>query len=114
MELNRVTSGVRFDTGISTADWNTGTVGQTPGQTQSPLLPGSTTVSEALQEVFPLNASIGGAIMEAMAVAANAPALRTAAGFHAAAVKTIRGLRKKKGAKADAAARELENLLADT
>ena len=46
MELSRVTSGVRFDTGISTADWTRGTVGQTPGQTQAPLLPGSTTVTE--------------------------------------------------------------------
>ena len=48
MELNRVTSGVRFDTGISTADWTRGPVGQTPGQTQGPLLPGSTTVTETL------------------------------------------------------------------
>ena len=52
MELNRVTSGVRFDTGISTADWTRGTVGQTPGQTQGPLLPGSTTVTETLKELF--------------------------------------------------------------
>ncbi len=114
MELNRVTSGVRFDTGISNADWTNGTVGQTPGQTQTPLMPGSTTVSEAIQDVFPTNTSIGGEIMAALSLAANAPELRTASGFHAAAVKTIRSLRKRKGAKAGAAARELENLLADT
>ena len=59
MELNRVTSGVRFDTGISTADWTRGTVGQTPGQTQGPLLPGSTTVTESLKALFPTNASVG-------------------------------------------------------
>ena len=59
MELNRVTSGVRFDTGISTADWTRGTVGQTPGQTQGPLLPGSTTVTESLKELFPTGASVG-------------------------------------------------------
>ena len=114
MELNRVTSGVRFDTGISTADWTRGTVGQTPGQTQGPLLPGSTTVTETLKELFPTGASVGAEIMDALAAAGGSPLLRTAAGFRSAAVRTIRTLRGKKGEKAGAAARELENLLADT
>ena len=114
MELNRVTSGVRFDTGISTADWTRGTVGQTPGQTQGPLLPGSTTVTETLKSLFPTDASVGAEIMEALAAAGGSPLLRTANGFRAAAVRTIRALRGRKGAKADAAARELESLLADT
>ena len=114
MELNRVTSGVRFDTGISTADWTRGTVGQTPGQTQGPLLPGSTTVTETLKSLFPTDASVGAEIMAALAAAGGSPLLRTANGFRAAAVRTIRALRRGKGAKADAAARELEILLADT
>ena len=90
MELNRVTSGVRFDTGISTADWTRGTVGQTPGQTQGPLLPGSTTVTETLKELFPTGASVGAEIMDALAAAGGSPLLRTAAGFRSAAVRTIR------------------------
>ncbi len=114
MELSRVTQGVRFDTGISNADWANGPVGQTPGQTQGPLLPGSTTVTETLKDIFPTNTSISSEIMAALAAAGNTPLLRTSAGFHATAVKTIRSLRRKRGAKADAAARELENLLADT
>ena len=65
MELNRVTSGVRFDTGISNADWTSGVVGQTPGQTQEPLMPGSTTVTEALKSIFPTNVSVGEEIMAA-------------------------------------------------
>ena len=52
--------------------------------------------------------------MDALAAAGGSPLLRTAGGFRAAAVRTIRTLRGKKGGKADAAARELENLLADT
>lgn len=114
MELNRVTSGVRFDTGISNADWTSGVVGQTPGQTQEPLMPGSTTVTEALKSIFPTNVSVGEEIMAALAAAGGSPFLRTASGFRSAAVRTIRALRGRKGAKADAAARELENLLADT
>lgn len=114
MNLNRVTSGVRFDTGISTADWTSGPVGQTAGQTQGPLLPGSTTVTETLKEVFPTNTSVGSEIMAALAAAGNSPLLRTSNGFRSAALKAIRSLRRKRGGKADAAARELENLLADT
>ncbi len=114
MNLNRVTSGVHFDTGISNTDWNSGVVGQTPGQTQGPLMPGSTTVSETVKALFPTDSSIGEEIMAALATAGNSPLLRTATGFRAAAMKTIRSLRRKKGAKADAAAMELENLLADT
>ncbi len=114
MELNRVTSGVRFDTGISTADWTRGTVGQTPGQTQGPLLPGSTTVTESLKALFPTNASVGAEIMDALAAAGGSPLLRTGNGFRSVAVRTICKLRGKKGEKAGAAARELENLLADT
>lgn len=114
MNLNRVTSSVQFNTGISTADWSSGVVGQTPGQTQSPLLPGSTTVSEALKEVFDTGTSVEAEILAELAAAGGSVNLRTSGGFYASARKTIRTLRGRKGSKSAAAAQELENLLADT
>ena len=113
MNLQRVTSSVQFNTGISTADWTSGTVGQTPGQTQGTLLPGSTTVSEALSDIFPRE-TVGAELLAQLAAAGSAVALRTSGGFAAAMRKTLRTLRGKKGGKASAAARELESLLADT
>lgn len=113
-EISHITHGIRFDTGISTADFSEKPVGQTRGQTQGALLPGSTTVSEAIKDVFPTDKSIGNEIMAQLAAACNSPLLRTSTGFRSAALKTIRSLRGKKGAKSDEAARELENLLADT
>lgn len=112
--LNRVTSGVQFNTGISTTDWNTGVVGQTQGQTQSPLLPGSTTVSETLKSLFPPGGGISAEIMAELAAAGNSMLLRSSSGFYNTAKKTIRSLYGKNTAKATAAAHELETLLADT
>lgn len=114
MSLSRVTSGVQFNTGISTTDWSSGAVGQTTGQTQSPLLPGSTTVSEALGEIFATDTSVEAQLMAELAAAGNSPFLRTSNGFHAAARRTIRALRGRSGEKAAAAAAELEELLDDT
>lgn len=113
MTTNRITSAVQFNTGISTADWANGTVGQTPGQTQRTLLPGSTTVSEALSDIFPRE-TVGAELLVQLAEAGSAVGLRTSGGFAAAMRKTLRTLRGKKGGKAAAAARELESLLADT
>lgn len=114
MNLQRVTSSVQFNTGISTADWTSGTVGQTPGQTQGTLLPGSTTVTEALKSVFDTERSISAEMLAQLAEAGGATVLRTANGFSRATRKTIRSLRGRKGGRAEAAARELESLLADT
>ena len=114
MNLSRVTSSVQFNTGISTADWTSGVVGQTPGQTQGPLLPGTTTVSEALKSVFDTGTSVSAGLLAELALAGDSMQLRSSNGFHFAARKTIRTLRGRKGAKAAAAAQELENLLADT
>ena len=114
MSLSRVTSGVEFNTGISTTDWSAGVVGQTPGQTQGSLLPGSTTVSEALKGLFATDTSVAAELMACLAAAGNSPLLRTANGFHAAARRSIRTLRGRGSAKADAAAAELEALLSDT
>ena len=87
--------------------------GQTQGVTQKPLLPGSTTVSEALSEVFPEGQHIEGEIMQAL-VAGNLTQLRTEHGFTSAALKTIRALRARRTKAADAAVRELEALMSDT
>lgn len=114
MTLNRVTEGVSFNTGISMAEYNETPAGQTKGLTQGSILPGSTTVSEALDAVFPRDPTIGGAILASLAAEGNSTLLRTGSGFHAAATKAIRNLRKKKGAASQRAADELESLLEDT
>jgi len=114
MTLNRVTEGVSFNTGISMAEYNDAPAGQTPGQTQRSILPGSTTVSEALSTVFPKDATVDAAVFGMLAQAGSSTALRTGNGFHAAARKTVASLRRKGGRAASAAADELEGLLADT
>ena len=115
--IDRVTSGVQFNTGISNAEWTSGQVGQASGQTQHAILPGSTTVSEALAAVFPKDVSISGEIMVALAAMGNSTALRSQNGFGRAARKAIKNLKNRSGLKsgaADRAAAELEGLLADT
>ena len=109
----RIEPDFRFDTGVKDASYAQSPQGQTQGVTQKPLLPGSTTVSETLNEVFPEDQHIEGEIMKAL-VADNLTQLRTEHGFSAAAIKTIRSLHDRRTKAADAAARELEALLADT
>ncbi len=114
MSMNRVTSSVNFNTGISLAEYHDAPAGQTTGQTQGSILPGSTTVSEALASVFPKDPTVGGQIMGLLAEAGASTLLRSSNGFYLAARKTIGTLRGK-GTKASAqAAEELEHLLADT
>lgn len=113
MALNRVTHGVTFNTGISLAEYNEAPAGQTQGATQGAILPGSTTVSEALAAVFPKDATVGVQILGMLAAAGNSTVLRTSNGFHAAAAKSLRSLRGKGTAAAKAAADEIEQLLAD-
>lgn len=114
MNLGRVAESVSFNTGISMAEYNEAPAGQTPGQTQRSILPGSTTVSEALASVFPRDPTVGGQIVGLLAEAGASTLLRTSNGFHAAARKTIGTLRGKGGRTAERAAAELEGLLADT
>ena len=114
ISLNRVTQGVHFDQGIRDAEYNERPVGQSLGGSQQPLMPGSTTVTEAMENLFPKDPTISGLIAEAIAAAGDLPELRTAAGFRAAARRTIRTLHGMKGGAAAAAAVEIENLLADT
>ena len=111
--IDRVTSSVQFNTGISNAEWTSGVVGQTAGQTLESLLPGSTTVSEALSAVFPKDVSIEAELMNALAKLGNSPALRSGSGFASAARRVIGKLKRRGSAKSDRAAAELEALLAD-
>ena len=114
MTIERTTHGVSFNTGISMAEYNEAPAGQTQGQTQGSILPGSTTVSEALAAVFPKDPTVAGLIIGQLAAAGNSLALRTASGFRAAAQKAIRDLRGGHGAAAARAANELDALLEDS
>ena len=78
MTIERTTHGVSFNTGISMAEYNEAPAGQTQGQTQGSILPGSTTVSEALAAVFPKDPTVAVLILGQMAAAGNSLALRTA------------------------------------
>ena len=114
VSLNRVTHGVTFDNGIRTAEYTEKPVGQTLGQTQQPLLPGETTVSEALASVFPKDPTVSGLIAGALAQAGSSMTSRTARGFRSAANHTLKTLKGMKGASAQAAAEEIEALLEDS
>ena len=114
MQINRTTYGVSFNTGISTAEYNEAPAGQTQGQTQGSILPGSTTVTEALSALFPKEPTVMGQLLGQLAAAGNSLSLRTAPGFRAAAHKAIQNLRISGGEAAGRAAAELECLLADT
>lgn len=114
MKVNQTTESIRFDTGISIAEYAEGDVGHTPRKdNEQSLLPGSTTVSEALSNIFPEGQSIAGEIMSAL-VAGNSAHLRTPGGFAQTARDTIRLLREKNTPAAQRAVRQLENLLSDT
>lgn len=114
MTVSRTTQGVSFNTGISMAEYNEAPAGQTRGQTQGAILPGSTTVSEAMANVFPKDPTLAGQILGQLAAAGNSTLLRTARGYHAAARKAISGLRGRGSAAAGRAADEIESLLDDT
>lgn len=113
MTVSRTTHPVSFNTGISDAQYTETPAGQTPGLTQKPVLPGSTTVSEALANVFPRDPTVAGQIMGMLAAAGNSVLLRTGGGYRKAALKTVSALRGKGGAAAEAAAHEIEILLDD-
>lgn len=113
MQINRTTHGVSFNTGISTAEYNESPAGQTQGQTQGSVLPGSTTVTEALSSLFPKDPTVAGQILGQLAAAGSSLHLRTATGYQNAARKTVRNLRANGGRAAIRAAAELEGLLAD-
>ncbi len=111
--VSRTTEPLRFDTGIGQASYAEVMDSPVAGQPQRSLLPGSTTVTQALDEIFPPDKSVGGEVMTAM-VAGNSAVLRTPKGFGEAARSALETLRAKGSDAADRAAHEIGNLLADT
>ncbi|MBR4189444.1 MAG: hypothetical protein IKQ55_05720 [Kiritimatiellae bacterium] len=112
LNISRTTEPLRFDVGIGAAGYADVIDSPASGQEQKALLPGATTVSQAVDSLFPTDQSVGSEILAAL-VAANPPALRTASGFDRTARGTLKALRGKRTDTADAAAAEIETLLAD-
>ena len=110
--VSRTTEPLRFDTGIGQAGYAEVMDSPIAGQPQKTLLPGSTTVTQAIDELFP-DRSVGGEIMSAL-VAGNSAVLRTPGGFAQTARSAMRALKKRGSSAADDAAAEIETLLADT
>ncbi len=113
LNVSRTTDPLRFDTGIGSAGFAEILDSPSAGEPQKPLLPGSTTVTQAVDALFPTDRSVGNEILRAL-VAENAIALRTSSGFNQAARRTSQTLRARGTAAADRAAHEIETLLADT
>ena len=113
LNVSRMTEPLRFDTGIGQAGFAEVIDSPVAGQPQKTLLPGSTTVTQAIDELFPPDRSVGGEIMRAL-VAGNSPLLRTPGGFSQAARSVVHALRERGSRAADDAAAEIETLLADT
>ncbi len=113
LNVSRTTEPLSFNTGIGSASF--AEVMDTPaaGEPQKSLLPGSTTVTQAVDALFPTERAVRDEIMSAL-VAANTPALRTPGGFNEAARRAARRLRDRHSGASDAAAREIETLLADS
>ena len=111
--VSRTTEPLSFNTGIGSASF--AEVMDTPasGEPQKSLLPGSTTVTQAVDALFPTDRAVKDEIMSAL-VAGNTAYLRTPGGFNETARRTVRTLRDCRTAAADGAAREIETLLADT
>ena len=112
LNISRTTEPLRFDVGIGSADFAEVMDSPVVGQPQKELLPGTTTVSQALDEIFPTDRSVGAEVMSAL-VADNSVTLRTPGGFGQAAQDAVRSLRSRGTEAADSAAHEIENLLAD-
>lgn len=112
LNVSRTTEPLRFDVGIGSAGYADVISSPGAGEAQKALLPGATTVSQAVDELFPSDRSVDGEIMRAL-VAGNPASLRTPGGFSEAARRTVGSLRARRTSAADSAAREIENLLAD-
>ena len=112
LSVSRTTDPLRFDVGIGSAGY-ADVITSSVGEPQKALMPGTTTVSQALDEIFPPDNGVGGEIMRAL-VAGNSAMLRTPGGFNRTARGAARTLRGRGTTTADRAAREIETLLADT
>ena len=113
LSVSRTTEPLRFDTGIGQASYAEVMDSPVAGQPQKSLLPGSTTVTQAIDELFPTDRSVGGEIMRAL-VAGNSAVLRTPSGFSQTARSAVRALKGRGSMAADFAAAEIETLLLDT
>ena len=103
ISVSRTTEPLRFDVGIGSAGYADVITSPDAGEPQKSLLPGTTTVSQALDELFPPDRSVGGEIMRAL-VSGNPASLRTPRGFSEAARNSVRSLRDSGTPAADAAA----------
>ena len=112
LSVSRTTDPLRFDVGIGSAGYADVLTSVGAGEPQKSLMPGTTTVTQAIDELFPPDRSVGGEVMRSL-VAGNPASLRTPRGFSEAARRTVRSLRDRRSFAADAAAHEIENLLAD-
>ena len=112
LNVSRTTEPLRFDTGIGQAGYAEVMDSPIAGQPQKTLLPGSTTVTQAIDELLP-DRSVGGEVMRAL-VAGNSAVLRTPSGFAQTARSAMRALKERGSPAADDAAAEIEKLLADT
>ena len=112
LNVSRTTEPLRFDTGIGQAGYAEVMDAPGAGAPQKSLLPGSTTVTQAIDEIFPPDRSVEGEVMRAL-VAGNSASLRTSSGFGLAARDAVRALRAAGGDHALRAAAEIETLLED-
>ena len=112
LSVSRTTDPLRFDAGIGSAGYAAVMESSAVGEPQKSLLPGTTTVTQAIDELFPPDRSVDGEVMRAL-VAGNPASLRTPGGFAEAARSAVRSLMNRGTAASDGAAREIENLLAD-
>jgi len=112
LSVSRTTEPLRFDTGIGSAGFAEVMDSPVAGQPQKSLLPGSTTVTQAIDELFPPDRSVGGEVMRAL-VAGNSAVLRTPSGFSQTARSAVHALRARGSKAAGDAAAEIETLLAD-
>ncbi|MBP5791597.1 MAG: hypothetical protein J6W80_05005 [Kiritimatiellae bacterium] len=112
LNVSRTTEPLRFDVGIGKAGYADIIASPGAGEPQKTLMPGTTTVSQALDDLFPPDRSVNGEIMRAL-VAGNPASLRTPRGFSESARIAARSLRERGSEASDRAAHEIENLLAD-
>ena len=111
--VTRTTEPLSFNTGIGNASFAEVLDTPSAGEAQKALLPGSTTVTQAIDELFPTERAVRDEIMSAL-VAGNTAYLRTPGGFNAAARQVLSRMRENGTQASGRAAHEIETLLADT
>ena len=113
LNVSRTTEPLTFNTGIGSASFAEVMDAPAAGEMQKSLLPGSTTVTQAVDALFPTDRAVKDEIMSAL-VAGNTAYLRTPGGFNETARRAACTLRENRTPASDGAAREIETLLADT